>query len=402
MELKYGIYPAKMQEILYDRANSRLPNMMIFGQAASGKTQAAAHEIQQILEKTDDEVIILDAKGFYAQDERIRDKVMRVDPFAPDSKWHFNPLDLTIYEDEGFIFKSALEGVKEKAVSILEEIIGRRMETFEKATVYIACDRAFKSLIECLERTGEQCNHELNPTLSDVADEIIGYGNATDEENRRLINALKAAIKENKNENNKLLAEKADMLLDKALHDFEAAKLKRDLLGCLPLIKEHFSYKTNMPSERAVQLSWYCSHKLYRACNLACLYYVWNRLVWNEVKDTRKRFWIYQEDADTVFRESTMLSNVLAYIYRFCRSHGGIMTLVSQSVTDVIRNPNGRACFLNTNVHLFLSLCPEDRRLTLQNFSGLGAKSMEHVTNRAAGEGLLYKEGDWTPVTFRE
>ena len=402
MELKYGIYPAKMQEILYDRANSRLPNMMIFGQAASGKTQAAAHEIQQILEKTDDEVIILDAKGFYAQDERTKDKVVRVDPFAPDSKWHFNPLDLTVYDEEEEDIKSALKGVKEKAVSILEEIIGRRMETFEKAMVDIACDRAFKPFIEHLKGTGEQCNYELNPTLSDVADEIIGCGNATDEENRRLINVLKAAIKENKNENNKLLAEKADMLLDKALHDFEAAKLKRDLLGCLPLIKEHFSYKTNMPSKRAVQLSWCCSRKLYRACNLACLYYVWSRLVWNEVKDTRKRFWIYQEDADTAFRESSMLSNVLAYIYRFCRSYGGIMTLVSQSVTDVIRNPNGRACFLNTNIHLFLSLCPEDRRFTLQNFSGLGAKSMEHVTNRAAGEGLLYREGDWTPVTFRE
>lgn len=401
MNFNYGKSLADKQKVAFDRTDcyGHTPNMMIFGQAGTGKTWAVVNEIQQVLDNTEDDVIILDTEGFYTRDERIKSKIVRIAPFEPDSKWHINPFDLTVSENKDF--KSVLEGVKDKAVSIFEEIIGRRMESFERATVHIACDRVFKPFIERLERTGEQCNHELNPTLSDVTDEIIGYGNATDEENRKLINALKAAIKENKNENNKLLAEKVDMLLEKTFYDFEATKLKRDLLGCLPLIREHFSYKMNMPSERAMQLSWYCSHKLYRACNLACLYYVWDRLVWNRIKDTRKRLWIYQEDTDTVFRESTMLSDVLADIYRRCRLYGGIMTLVSQSVADVIRGTDGKACFDNTSTFLVFGLCSEDARIMLQ-ISGFGTKDMMCVKNGIAGIGTLYREHNWTPVTFRE
>ena len=83
------------------------------------------------------------------------------------------------------------------------------------------------------------------------------------------------------------------------------------------------------------------------------------------------------------------------------------MTLVSQSVADVIRGTDGRVCFDNTSTFLVFGLCSEDARIMLQ-ISGFGTniaerrENMMRVKNSITGIGTLYREHNWTPVTFRE
>lgn len=399
MNFNYGKSLADKQKVAFDRTDcyGHTPNMMIFGQTGKGKQWAAVHEIQQVLEKTDDEVIILDAEGFYARDERIREKVVRIDPFAPDSKWHINPLDIHGYEaGEG---KGIFEGVKAVAVNLIEEIIERPTVSYERAIIHDACDRTFKPFLERLERTGEQSNSEHNPTLDDVVEDLV-CNSVAQRDNEQLWKSLKDVIEKNRNENNKVMADSVTLYLDKLFSRQAYNDLHRDIVAKLPFVKEYFSYKTNMPADRAIQLSWRGS-EVESACNLACLYYVWNRLVCNRQNDYRKHLWIYQENADTVFSRATPISTILGEIYRKCRPYGGIMTLVSQSVADVIRGTDGKACFDNTSTFLVFGLCSEDARIMLQ-ISGFGTKDMMCVKNGIAGIGTLYREHNWTPVTFRE
>ena len=408
MNFSYGKSLADKQKVAFDRTDcyEHTPNMMIFGQAGTGKTWAVVNEIQQVLDNTEDDVIILNAEGFCARDERIKSKIVCIAPFEPDSKWHINPLDIHGYEayeaDKG---KRIFEGVKAVAVNLIEEIIKRPTVSYERVIIHDACDRTFKPFLERLERTGEQSNSERNPTLSDIAEELV-CNSAALRDNEQLWKSLKDVIKKNRNENNKVMADSVTLYLDELFSRQAYNDLHRDIVAKLPFIKEYFSYKTNMPADRAVQLSWR-GVKVESACNLACLYYVWNRLVCNHQNDYRKHLWIYQENADTVFSRATPLPTILGEIYRRCRPYGGIMTLVSQSVADVIRGTDGRVCFDNTSTFLVFGLCSEDARIMLQ-ISGFGTNIAERrenmmcVKNSITGIGTLYREHNWTPVTFRE
>ena len=387
MEMNYGYNEGN--EILLDRKRLSHPNMIVCGASGAGREHAVAYEIRQVLDKTEDVVIILNDEGTIAGDALIKDQVTCVRPFAHDSKWHINPLD--VQETPIRSLSDSFADVKKTAVSLIGEIVGRKLDSFEDDSVYRACDDVFKSFMET------DLSAEKNPTLKDVVDKLLDETETREE--TRLANILKAAISDNQNEQNCRFAQKIDMFIERTLYHSSCMKLREELQQKKPYIDELFSFKTNMPTDRCVHLSTHdAPAPLFSACDAACLRYVWNRMAARE--NDEARIWFYQDEADVIFQKDSPAAQMLEYVCLYGVPQGGITTLVAQSYLDILHSSAGRVCLDTAGVCRFMNLSPDDQRIVIQ-YHGIDGQMARHLTNKAAGAGVLALPHDkWVPFTL--
>lgn len=305
METKfyYGEKWSSGEPILFDRRNARYPNGFVFGLPGCGKTFAIRHEISQVIRKTSDHIIIIDEGGEYG------DLATGVNPFCEASKYHINPLDVYISDDscESNIPYGA-------ALAMFEEMIGRPLETYECAAAKRACNTVFEPFIKRLKAQGKRCDYAANPTLKDVADVLIALPKPSE---LRLIAALKETIHRETDNDNKALSSRVNDCIEKTFCYSAVGGLTEEIHKIHLYINMYFSYKTNMPDDRVIQLSWqYMPNKMAKAAYTACLNYAWNRLVQhrNNMSNAKeyKHLWIYFDNADTAFHSVTV-SQITAY-----------------------------------------------------------------------------------------
>lgn len=197
----YGTTYFSGEPICFDRRNAIYPNGMVFGQAGCGKTYAVKQEINQVIRKTTDPIIIIDEGGEYG------DLATEVNPFYKVSKYHINPLDVYIGDDA--CKNSIPYGA---ALAMFEEIIGRPLDTYECAAVERACNTVFEPFIKRLKTEGNRCDYADNPTLKDVADVLIALPKPSE---LRLMVALKETIKRESDNDNKELSSRVNDCIEK-------------------------------------------------------------------------------------------------------------------------------------------------------------------------------------------
>lgn len=393
-EIYYGMTSFSGEPIRFDRRNSCFPNGMLFGQAGTGKQWAAIHEIQQVIQNTNDDIIILDADGYYARDERISEAVTQVNPFDEKSEYHINPLDVYIGNDTGEHIIPYGE-----ALAIFEEIIGRPITPYECVVVERACNAVFEPFVKRLKTEGKCCDYANNPTLKDVADVLRALPKPSE---LRLIAALKETIQRETDNENKELSSRINDCIESTFCYSAVGGLTDEINKIYLYIDRYFSYKTNMPDDRVIQVVWRSvPHKITKAAYTACLHYAWNRLVKhsNNMRNAkeRKHLWIYLENADVAFRSVTKgLVNSLMNLYRKSRPYGGIVTLIAQDYTDILSSNEGRACIDSTGFLRFLSMNPTDRE-NIGRMYNLSDDMIKNIHDVPCGHGLLYINSSWIP-----
>lgn len=388
-EFYYGTTYFSGEPICFDRRNIKNPNGMLFGQAGSGKTFMVKHEICQVIRKTTDPIIIIDEGGEYG------DLATGFNPFNEDSKYHINPLDVYIGNDicENNIPYGA-------ALAMFEEMIGRPLDAYECAAVKRACDAVFEPFTERLKAEGKCCDYAGNPTLKDVADVLIALPKPSE---LRLIVALKETIQRETDNDNKELSSRVNDCIEKTFCYSVVGGLTEEIRKICLCIDRYFSYKTNMPDDRVIQLAWWKNlpHRFAKAAYTACLHYAWNRLVQHRDNMSNakeyKHLWIYLENANVAFHSVTKgLANSLTELYRRSRPYGGIVTLIAMDYMDILNSDEGRACISNTEFLRFLHMSPDDRE-NIRKMYHLSDDVMEHIRNVPCRHGLLAINSKWIP-----
>lgn len=352
----YGRNAISGNDILFDRKHSRLPSGLIIGSAGSGKSWAAAHEIAQVLDNTDDNVIIIEKEGFYSYDERISDRVTSVSPYDSNSEYHINPLDVYITECTDRNEHETITNIVERAISLIEEILDKALYNAEKCVVADAVNNIFEPFLQHLHNSNTKCDYKLNPSLSDVVEYIF-------------------ALADNS---------------DSAEISAEIIALSTELRREEALINKYFSFKTNMPHDRAraVVLTWKDTpHFLHAALYAGCVMYSWNRLLQN--REVQKYSWIYLEDFDSLLNKKT--ESVLALVFELfkrSRPYGGIVTLIAQSVEELKKTETGNACFVSAGFIRCMSCKCQDRN-TISKVFGLHDDILEYISSAPVGSGLL-------------
>ena len=133
----YGYNTVSGNEIWYDRKNSHLPNGLILGSAGSGKTWAAIDEIIQVIDKTNDDIIIFDKEGYFVYSEQVKGNLTSVSPYDRNSEYHINPLDvyITAYDDTNISEKITITDTIDKTFCLMEGIICRNLTNAEKSVI---------------------------------------------------------------------------------------------------------------------------------------------------------------------------------------------------------------------------------------------------------------------------
>lgn len=384
----YGTTYFSGEPICFDRRNAIYPNGMVFGQAGCGKTYAVKQEINQVIRKTTDPIIIIDEGGEYG------DLATEVNPFYKVSKYHINPLDVYIGDDA--CKNSIPYGA---ALAMFEEIIGRPLDTYECAAVERACNTVFEPFIKRLKTEGNRCDYADNPTLKDVADVLIALPKPSE---LRLMVALKETIKRESDNDNKELSSRVNDCIEKTFCYSAVGGITEEIYKVYLYIDRYFSYKTNMPDDRVIQLAWwYVPYKMTKAAYAACLHYAWNRLVQHrDAMSSAKEYkhlWIYLENADAAFCSVTKgLTNSVMNLYRRSRPYGGVVTLIARDYTDILNSDEGRACIVNTEFIRFLRMNPTDRE-NIQKMYRLSDDMMEHICDVSYRHGLLSINSNWIP-----
>lgn len=351
----YGKNIISGNDILFDRKHSHSPNGLIIGRAGSGKSWAAVHEITQVLDKTDDSIIIIEKEGYYSQDERIKDRVTTISPYDSNSEYHINPLDVYITEYDDIHEKVTACDIADRAVTLFEEILCRSLTNAEKSVITAKTKELFIPFVKHLKEKELKCDYEHNPTFSDIAE---------------------------------LLLSEKETWLSAEFYIKES------------VIKECFSYETNMPSDRAVVLSWKDTpHYLNSALYSGCVMYSWNRL--QRSCEEQKYSWIYLEDIDSLLYnkiESTL--SLVFELFKRSRPYGGIVTMIAQSVEKLRKTEPGNACLVSAGFIRCLSFNGEDHN-SFSGVFGLQDDVLGYICNAPVGNGLLIASGHVIPFDIK-
>lgn len=351
----YGKNTLFNNNILIDRKHSSSPNGLIIGSTGTGKQWAAISEIEQVLDKTDDNVIIIEKEGFYSRDERISDRVVSVSPYDSNSEYHINPLDVYISDSYDMYENETITDITERTFSLIEEILGKRLNNAEKAVVADTVKDVFVPFLNYLKDNNLKCEYEKNPTLADIAKRII---------------------------------------------DSDETDLRGKVMYIEEYINWYFSYKTYMPDDRAVILTWNdISPFLSSALYAGCVMYSWNRLLKN--REEQKYLWIYLEDIDYLAcRKAESTLSVIFELFKRSRPYGGIVTLIAQSAEDLRKSDIGNVIFAMAGFIRCLS-CDCSDRDSISKMFGLHDEILDHITNAPIGSGLLISNDHIIPFNMK-
>lgn len=335
----YGKNAILDNDIFFDRKCLMPPHGLIVGGAGSGKTLSAIQEIEQVLDKTDDSVIIIGEKGYYLSDES---RVISISPYDSVSAYHINPLDMYITEYDEDV-SAQISVIADRAIILFEEIFCKTITNAEKCIVNGRVMELFEPFVKKLKENNVKFNYADNPTLSDIA----------------------------------------ELLLSKEETDISANVREK-----LSFIKEYFSYKTVMPNDMAIMLTWKDVPHLNSAFYVGCVMFSWNRLV--EKHEEREYLWIYLEEFDSILREKKV--NILALVHGLLKSSrrfGGIVTLISQSV-EQLRYSKERNDFLKQLGFIRCLACKNHNELNyIREVFGLNDDMLNCINNAHVGGGLF-------------
>ncbi len=351
----YGVNVNTHKPIICNRRDLQYPNCFIFGHSGSGKTEVAKREIKQIIDNTEDEVIIFCEAGEYAKTQIYPnticlDSIAQIKLSSQNEGYHINPMDFVLNEYDPFGYD--IQHKCDTITAIFEIVMKRPLSQSETSAVHNAVKAVLTPFVQELKRQNRNYAPEINPTFEDV---------------------MKALAEDRNGEN-----------VTNFYNLFCSAKESCAML----------KYRTNMPHHKAIEIAWYTMPcKLDLIMYVVCMDYARNRLLLNE---KRKTIYMYWDNADCVLNNKIDCSKMFLSLLRESRKCGSTQTLLASEFFDVL--PTATDLFPQFELFEFLSQS-EKSRTAIQTLYNFDEQAMSYITSSPCGTGLFYKT-DGTPVPF--
>jgi len=120
---------------------------------------------------------------------------------------------------------------------------------------------------------------------------------------------------------------------------------------------------------------------------------IMNRVMANRRRGKYTR--VYIDEAHLLFKNPYSAEFLLKAWKRF-RKYGGLLTGITQNIEDCLRNETARGMLSNSEFLLMLNQSPSDRR-ELADLLNISDTQLSHITNAAAGRGLIKVGGSIVP-----
>ena len=339
----YGINIITKFLIIINRLLAQNFNGFIFGKPGSGKSFAAKWEMILARLCTNDDIIIIDPEGEYAEIARMLNGV--VIDISTNSNTHINPMhmDINYSEDDNPIsFKSDF------MIQFIETIFGERVELsgYQRSIIDRCCTMVYKEYLSSVDPNTGKPDITKMPTLVDL---------------QRILEA------------------------ESGLPAMEiAGNLQMYSTGNLNL----FAHQTNVEyNNRFVVYNIKdLGPNMKKLGLLVVLDNIWNRMMQNFKKGKNTR--IYIDEAHLLFR-SKGTSEFVNDLFKRARKFGGIPTAITQNVTDVLKNHVVREMIQNSEFVQMLNLSAIDRN-ELAELLNISDTQLLYITDGAPGEGLIY------------
>lgn len=332
--LYYGLNALSHNLIMADRKMLKNPNGLILGTPGSGKSFSAKREMANAILVTDDDVLICDPEGEYANlVKQFNGEVIKV---SAKSKDYLNPLDINMNYGDG---DAPLKDKANFIMSLLELVVGGSGLTAAEKSVIDRC------LPKIYEKYFENPVPENMPVLSDLYEML-------------------------KNQDEKI---------GKKL----ATEMEIYVTGSLNV----FNHRSNVDLNR--QLLCFDIKELGSQLKKIGMLVIQDQ-VWNKVSRNRgsKATRYYIDEFHLLLKDEQTASYSVEIWKRF-RKWGGIPTGITQNIKDLLMSKEIENIFDNTDFVLMLNQASGDREILAKKLK-ISPYQLKYVTNSGAGEGLIF------------
>ena len=118
-----------------------------------------------------------------------------------------------------------------------------------------------------------------------------------------------------------------------------------------------------------------------------------NRVIQNRFRGVYTR--VYTDEAHLLFK-NPYSAEVLLSSWRRYRKYGGLLTAITQNISDCLLNETARNMLSNSEFLLLLNQSPSDRK-DLSELLNISETQMSYITNAGAGRGLIKVGGSIVP-----
>lgn len=337
----YGNNQISKNIICLDRMYLNSANGLILGSTGSGKSFAAKEEMTLSYLLTDDEIIILDPEREYIELTKALDG--EVIEISPNSKNYINPLDINLgYGGEDFALSIKLDFV----LSFFELILKRSLEPREDSII----DRAVREIYKEYFKNPKK---ENIPILEDLYNELLSYKTDISYE---LCESLEFYVKGSMN----------------IFNHHTNIDIKKRII----------CYDINSLGEKLRKIGMQIIQNE-----------VWNRVTVNRNKKILTRYYV---DEAHLFFEDPTTAKFNTQVYKRFRKYGGVPTLMTQNVKNILAYKGVEDIFENTDFILILKQAPKDREI-MARLLNLSLEQEKYISNPDKGSGLIKFGKDIVP-----
>ncbi|MGF0039149.1 VirB4-like conjugal transfer ATPase, CD1110 family [Peptoniphilaceae bacterium SGI.131] len=339
--LYYGNNKISGNIIYFDRKSLKNPAGLFLGTPGAGKSFTAKRECTDVFLSTEDDIIITDPEREYV--ELVNELGGQVVEISSNSTNAINPFDIDYSLDEAIKEKSIFVlSFIEQLIAGKEGLTGSEVTTIDKATINMY-NKAF-------------LDNQRIPIFSDLSTELS------------LINT----------ETSLSIKERLDIYVTGSLNIFNNL--------------------TNV--DLANRIICFDIHKLSGVLKTIGMLTI-QELVWSKISKNRSRkkyTWYYIDEIHLMLNDERTAHYLLENYKRF-RKYLGIITGMTQNVSDVLTSKVSDLIFKNSEFIILLNQSPLDREL-LQTILNLSDEQIAYISDVDPGEGLLVVEN--SVIAFKD
>ena len=112
----------------------------------------------------------------------------------------------------------------------------------------------------------------------------------------------------------------------------------------------------------------------------------------------KKRTWLYMDEIYLMFNNEYS-GRFLYELYKRTRKYGGIPTVITQNVEDLLKSDIARSMLSNSQFIILMNQAASDRK-QLEDILQLSQAQLNYVTNSDCGYGLIIVGGLIVPCKF--